>query len=77
MILHTDIGHDPDDAIALAYLCERWASFEAVGIHPGYQEQASIVHEIIGEFMFLVGDPWVFRYSQPSKEKGYICGVVV
>lgn len=68
MILYTDIGHDPDDAIALAFLCEHRVSFESVGIFPGYQKQASIVMQITGE-LWGVGEPYVFRNSEPSKEK--------
>jgi len=51
--LHTDIGHDPDDAVALAYLIERGYVPDYISITPGYIEQSSIIHAIMGEYGVL------------------------
>jgi hypothetical protein len=39
MWLHTDFGHDPDDAIALSFLIEHGVMPEIISITPGYAEQ--------------------------------------
>lgn len=48
--LHTDIGHDPDDVIALAYLIEHGAVPTSMSILPGYSKQYDIVHRIFKEY---------------------------
>lgn len=48
--LHTDIGHDPDDVVALCYLIENdWAP-TSISITPGYGKQYDIVHRIFKEY---------------------------
>ena len=46
-LLHTDLGHDPDDAIAIAYLIEHSVYPRIVGITPGYGQQADILNGIL------------------------------
>lgn len=42
MILVTDIGHDPDDAIALSYLIEHGRSPTVIVLTPGFPDQVEI-----------------------------------
>ena len=38
-LVHTDFGHDPDDAIALAYLIEHEYIPSIIGLTPGHLQQ--------------------------------------
>ena len=46
MLIETDIGHDPDDALALTYLIYNNIPIEAILIFPGFIGQCCIVKEI-------------------------------
>lgn len=48
--LHTDIGHDPDDVIALCYLIENGFVPTSVSISPGYFKQIDIVYSIFEQY---------------------------
>lgn len=48
--LHTDIGHDPDDVIALSYLIEHNHVPTSISLLPGYKIQHEIVHRIYKEY---------------------------
>jgi hypothetical protein len=64
--LHTDIGHDPDDAVALAYLLEKGYNPDYISITPGYHEQSAIVRTILlayGRQPY----PTLFKVSEPTK----------
>jgi hypothetical protein len=50
LLLHTDIGHDPDDAIALAYLLESGYNPDYITIAPGFKGQCDIVYGILREY---------------------------
>lgn len=65
--LHTDIGHDPDDAVALAYLLEKGYVPDYISITPGYIEQSSIVHRIMGEYGVQERATY-FKVSEPTKQ---------
>lgn len=64
--LHTDIGHDPDDAVALAYLIEKGYNPDYISITPGYTEQSAIVRTILLEYQ---RQPYatIFKSSETSK----------
>jgi len=64
--LHTDIGHDPDDIIALSYLISRGDYVpSAVSISPGFKEQVLIVDSIYREFG--LDRPRMFVSTTPTK----------
>lgn len=54
--IHTDLGHDPDDAIALAFLCEHDYIPDELGLHPGYNDQIIIASKIYNQYC-LLGNP--------------------
>ena len=56
MLLHTDLGHDPDDAIAIALLCEYGYIPDELVLHPGYHDQISIASRIYNQYS-LLGHP--------------------
>lgn len=64
--LHTDIGHDPDDVIALSYLLWR-SDFvpSVVSITPGFKEQVLIVDGIYKAFG--LNRPEIFRSTDTTK----------
>ncbi len=64
--LHTDIGHDPDDAIALAYLLERGYNPQYISITPGFPEQSAIVRTILLEYG-IEPYPTLFKCSSTTK----------
>ena len=64
--LHTDIGHDPDDAVALAYLLERGYNPDYISITPGYPEQSAIVRTILLAYE-RQPYPTLFKVSEPTK----------
>jgi hypothetical protein len=67
LLLHTDIGHDPDDIIALSYLLQRGDYIPSiVFINPGFPEQALIVDSIYRQFG--LNRPTIYRSAQPIKE---------
>lgn len=47
MLLMTDIGHDPDDVIALSYLIEHNVIPDVIIISPGFPSQVQIVSGIL------------------------------
>lgn len=49
-LLHTDFGHDPDDAIALAYLIEHNACPDIIGITPGHIQQNESLSGLINKY---------------------------
>lgn len=66
LLLHTDIGHDPDDIIALSYLIGRGDYVPSiVSINPGFREQALIVDSIYREFG--LNRPTIYTSSYPTK----------
>jgi hypothetical protein len=66
LLLHTDIGHDPDDIIALSYLISRGDYVPSiVSISPGFSEQALIVDSIYRQFG--LNRPTIRRASAPNK----------
>lgn len=66
LLLHTDIGHDPDDIIALSYLISRGDYVPSiVSINPGFREQALIVDSIYREFG--LSRPTIYTSSYPTK----------
>lgn len=72
--LHTDIGHDPDDVIALSYLIEHGEVPTSVSISPGYKIQHEIVHRIFKEYG--IESPSIYSsktstISPESKESKY------
>lgn len=50
MLLLTDLGHDPDDAIALSYLIEHNKTPDLIIIDPGYSYQISILNGILKSY---------------------------
>jgi len=67
LLLHTDIGHDPDDIIALSYLISRGDYVPSiVFINPGFSEQALIVDSIYRQFG--LNRPIMYRSHIPIKE---------
>jgi hypothetical protein len=56
-LLHTDLGHDPDDAIAIAFLCESGYIPDELVLHPGYKKQITISNRIYGQYTFLGSPP--------------------
>jgi len=79
LLLHTDVGHDPDDAVALSYLLERGYCPDYITISPGFQEQADIVWSILGEYgkrehcqIFIHGTEKTNH--EPGKHKIFMCG---
>lgn len=67
ILLHTDIGHDPDDIVALSYLVSRGDYIPSiVSISPGFDEQALIVDSIYR--LFGLDCPIIYRMAKPSKE---------
>lgn len=69
--LHTDIGHDPDDAVALSYLIEREFIPMYISITPGYSEQCAIVRRILREYGV---EPGVALYGVSQSHKKYEAG---
>lgn len=66
LLLHTDIGHDPDDIIALSYLISRGDYIPSiVSINPGFREQALIVDSIYRQFG--LSRPTIYTSSYPTK----------
>lgn len=62
----TDIGHDPDDIIALSYLISRGDYVPSVVfINPGFSEQALIVDSIYRQFG--LDRPTIYRSAIPTK----------
>ena len=55
-LLHTDLGHDPDDAIAIALLCENGYIPDELVLHPGYHDQINIAQRIYNQYC-LLGHP--------------------
>ena len=47
MVLVTDLGHDPDDAIALSYLIEHGIVPEFICVSPGFPDKVKAVNGII------------------------------
>jgi hypothetical protein len=67
MHLHTDIGHDPDDIIALSYLIGRGLEIlQTVSVSPGYIEQVRIVDAIFKIYGSI--RPQIFVSEIPKKE---------
>jgi len=66
--LHTDIGHDPDDAVALAYLIERGYVPDYISITPGYTEQSSITTRILQEYDLVEKGPTLFKVEDNPDE---------
>lgn len=69
--LHTDIGHDPDDVIALCYLIENGWIPTSVSISPGYVQQMGIVQGIFENYDLKL--PKVYR-SKSSDSLKYVYG---
>lgn len=44
MLVMTDLGHDPDDAIAIAYLIEHDVMPDSIILSPGFPAQVEIAH---------------------------------
>lgn len=55
-LLSTDLGHDPDDAIAISFLCENGYIPHELVLHPGYHEQIDIASRIYNQYS-LFGIP--------------------
>lgn len=74
-LLHTDLGHDPDDAVALSYLIEHGYCPNHIGITPGFGQQEDILSGIITAYGNTIY-PNCY-YSKPvsrEKEKAYNFG---
>jgi hypothetical protein len=65
LLLHTDIGHDPDDVIALAYLVENGYTPDIITVTPGFPEQCSIVRGVLEDYD--ISYPDVMAVSSPTK----------
>lgn len=66
-LLHTDIGHDPDDIIALSYLISRGDYVPSiVFINPGFTQQALIVDSIYKQFG--LNRPTIYASHKPLKQ---------
>ena len=68
LILETDIGHDPDDSLALSYLIENNIDIKAILVTPGYDMQAKIIRGIFKGCK--VKCPLLFKYID-NDEKNY------
>lgn len=65
MFLHTDIGHDPDDIIALSYLITIGLVPDVVCVAPGYTEQVLLVDVIYN--LFGQKRPRIYKASSTNK----------
>lgn len=77
-LLHTDFGHDPDDAIALAYLIEHNHIPSTINIVPGFWKQEQILSGFMDLYISYVFNN--INYCKPAqtinqnKEKKYDVG---
>jgi hypothetical protein len=55
MMLVTDIGHDPDDVIALSYLIEHGVTPSCIIVSPGFDQQIKIAGAIILSYGVQLG----------------------
>jgi inosine-uridine nucleoside N-ribohydrolase len=49
MIIETDLGHDPDDFLAITWLIAKGYDIDAILIHPGHPHQIAIARFILKE----------------------------
>lgn len=70
--LHTDIGHDPDDVIALCYLIEHGHLPTSISITPGHVEQVHIVHGLYADYQLRM--PKLYVSKKDMGEKKYVYG---
>lgn len=70
--LHTDIGHDPDDVIALCYLIEHGFLPTSISITPGHIEQVHIVHGLYADYSLPM--PKIYVSKKDMGEKKYVYG---
>lgn len=54
MLILTDIGHDPDDAIALSYLIENDKKIDYIIIFPGHFDQIKIASSILKSYKLQI-----------------------
>lgn len=64
-LLHTDLGHDPDDAITIAFLLQHGYIPDIVGLIPGYYEQVEIANSIFNDFS--LSGPNYYMSGKPEK----------
>lgn len=70
--LHTDIGHDPDDVVALCYLIENGYIPTSVSISPGYVQQMGIVQGIFKDYG--LSPPTFYRSKSNPDSSKYVYG---
>ena len=49
-LIHTDFGHDPDDAVAISYLMEQECYPHTIGITPGHIQQIKSLSGLINSY---------------------------
>lgn len=54
MLVHTDFGHDPDDAIAIAYLIENGYEPDIIGLTPGHIQQQEALSGFLNSYKLNV-----------------------
>lgn len=77
MILMTDLGHDPDDAIALSYLIEHDRVPDVIVLSPGFPSQVEIAAGICREYgvfpsLFIAQDKQGDGNYNPGKHKMFL-----
>lgn len=69
--IHTDFGHDPDDAIALAYLIEHGKIPDAIGVTPGHLQQLESLEGFLESYK--LNTP-IFRSREPEWNNNFTTG---
>jgi hypothetical protein len=72
-LLHTDLGHDPDDALTIRYLLEHGYVPSIVGLFPGYSSQVSILNALYHDYfpLSIPDEIYVSNITTAEKEKNY------
>lgn len=66
MLILTDLGHDPDDCIAISYLIEHGVIIESIILSPGFDQQVEIAYGLIRSYGI---DTEVFRCQDKQSNK--------
>lgn len=75
-LVHTDLGHDPDDAIAIRFLLESGYIPDIIGLTPGYSDQINIIYGLYKDYYPSLEPREIYVSTKPKLENElkYNCG---
>jgi hypothetical protein len=71
-LIHTDLGHDPDDAVAISYLIEHKCYPTSICVTPGYGQQEDILSGLLTMYGNTIWPSCYYpKPIKREKEKAY------